>query len=183
MLVCASSLDQRAGECARDMQPMFTDCYCTQFRRTSGALTKIYDEALEPAGLRITQFSLLRSLARIGTATLTQLADESALDLTTISRNVKLLVERGWVDVLPGDKDKREKRLNLNESGKAAVKDAMPQFRKAQGRIEKHMKSYLRGPTEAQLIEALETLQQAARGDIKAASLPSKRKSRSTRPK
>ena len=181
MLVCASYLDRFTEEPALDMQPMFTDCYCTQFRRTSGALTKIYDEALEPVGLRITQFSLLRSLGRIGIATITQLADESALDLTTISRNVKLLIERGWVDVLPGEKDKREKRLNLNASGKAAVKNAMPQFRKAQGRIEKHIKSYLRGPTEAQLIEALETLQKAARSDLEVASNAPKRKSRSTR--
>lgn len=163
------------------MQPMFTDCYCTQFRRTSGALTKIYDEALDPVGLRITQFSLLRSLSRIGVATITQLAEESALDLTTISRNVKLLIERGWVDVLPGEKDKREKRLNLNENGRAAVKNAMPQFRKAQGRIEKHMKSYLRGPTEAQLIEALETLQKAARSDLKVDGNAPKRKAQRAR--
>src|SRR6201995_3495375 len=179
MLVCASCPDRFTEEPAPDMQPMFTDCYCTQFRRTSGALTKIYDEALEPVGLRITQFSLLRSLGRIGIATITQLADESALDLTTISRNVKLLIERGWVDVLPGEKDKREKRLSWNENGKAAVKNAMPQFRKAQGHIEKHMKNYLRGPTEAQLIEALETLQKAAKSDLKVEA--PKRKSRSMR--
>lgn len=148
------------------MPPLFTDCYCTQFRRTSGALTKIYDEALEPAGLRITQFSLLRGLGRLGTATITQLADESALDLTTISRNVKLLIERGWVDVLPGDKDKREKRLSLNRDGTSAVKNALPQFRKAQARIEKHMKNYLRGPTEPRLIQALETLQKAAQSAL-----------------
>jgi len=160
------------------MHPLFTDCYCTQFRRTSGALTKIYDEALEPVGLRITQFSLLRGLGRLGSATLTQLAEESALDLTTISRNAKLLVERGWVDVLPGEKDRREKRLSLNESGKAAVKNAMPQFRKAQHRIEKHMKNYFRGPTEARLIEALETLQRAARDELEPNSPPRSRKAR-----
>jgi len=45
---------------------MFTDCYCTKFRRASNALTRIYDAALRPVGLRITQFSLLRSLARLG---------------------------------------------------------------------------------------------------------------------
>jgi len=39
-----------------------------------------------------------------------------------------------------------------------------PVFR-AQSRIEKHMKDYVRGPTEAQLIEALETLQKAARNE------------------
>src|ERR1700749_3213204 len=137
MFVYASYLDGFSEEPARNMQPMFTDCYCTQFRRTSGALTKIYDEALEPVGLRITQFSLLRSLGRIGIATIAQLAAESALDLTTISRNVKLPIKRGWVDGLPGEQDRREKRLNLNEKGRAAVKNAMPQFRKVQGRIEK----------------------------------------------
>jgi DNA-binding MarR family transcriptional regulator len=160
------------------MQPLFTDCYCTQFRRTSGALTRIYDRALEPVGLRITQFSLLRGLGRLGTATLTQLAEESALDLTTISRNAKLLIERGWVDVLAGEKDKREKRLSLHESGKAAVKKAMPQFRRAQSRVEKHIKDYFRGPTAAQVIEALETLQEAARNELEPNDPPRGRKVR-----
>jgi DNA-binding MarR family transcriptional regulator len=143
--------------------PLFTDCYCTQFRRTSGALTRIYDEALKPAGLRITQFSLLRGLGRLGPATVTQLAEESALDLTTISRNVKLLVDIGWIETSAGDKDKREKILRLSESGQKIIKRALPYFNKAQRRIEGQMRKYLRTPTESQLLEALQGLQGAAR--------------------
>jgi DNA-binding MarR family transcriptional regulator len=141
---------------------MFTDCYCTQFRRASGALTKIYDEELRPVRLRISQFSLLRGLGRLGKATLTQLADESALDLTTISRNVKQLTELGWVDVLPGERDKREKVLSLNEVGREVIKKAMPHWRKAQKRVEAHMKHFLKLPTAERLLEALETLQKTS---------------------
>jgi DNA-binding MarR family transcriptional regulator len=138
---------------------MFTDCYCTQFRRASNALTRIYDEALRPAGLRITQFSLLRALSRLGEATVTQLSVEAALDLTTISRNVKLLVESGWVDVLPAG---REKVLKLNNLGKNAIQNAMPHWAEAQDRVEAYMKKFLKTPTNARLLQALEALQQAA---------------------
>jgi DNA-binding MarR family transcriptional regulator len=33
------------------------------------AVTQLYDEALRPSGLRVTQFSILASIARAGAAT------------------------------------------------------------------------------------------------------------------
>src|ERR1700761_6488857 len=78
---------------------MFTDCYCTQFRRSANQLTGIYDEALRPVGLKITQFSLLRAIERLGAATYNEIAAEAALDKTTISRNLKVLINAGWVTV------------------------------------------------------------------------------------
>jgi DNA-binding MarR family transcriptional regulator len=138
---------------------MFTDCYCTQFRRASNGLTRIYDNALRPQGLRITQFSLLRGLGRLGQATLTELSDEAALDRTTMSRNVKVLIDAGWIDAIPGEKDGREKILKLNDRGRKTIQDAMPAWSKAQSRVEKYLKQYLKTPTNKQLIEALEALQ------------------------
>jgi DNA-binding MarR family transcriptional regulator len=138
---------------------MFTDCYCTQFRRASHGLTRIYDNALRPQGLRITQFSLLRGLGRLGQATLTELSDEAALDRTTMSRNVKVLIDAGWIDAIPGEKDGREKILKLNDRGRKMIRDAMPAWSKAQSRVEKYLKQYLKTPTNKQLIEALEALQ------------------------
>lgn len=140
---------------------MFTDCYCTQFRRASNALTRIYDDALRPIGLRITQFSLLRGLARLGEATLTQLAAELAVDRTTMSRNSKVLIERGWVDIVSAD-DKREKVLVLSNAGRKMIEKAMPYWSKAQVQIEADTKKFLKTPTNDQLLQALETLQQAA---------------------
>ncbi len=139
---------------------MFTDCYCTQFRRASNALTQIYDAALKPVGLRITQFSLLRSLARLGQATSTQVAAELSLDRTTISRNVKLLIDAGWVDVVEAD-DKRERVLTLTRAGQKMIADALPYFKKAQQQVERDAKDFVKTSSQGGLLEALEKLQQA----------------------
>jgi DNA-binding MarR family transcriptional regulator len=141
---------------------MFTDCYCTQFRRASNALTNIYDAALKPVGLRITQFSLLRSLGRLGAATSTEIAAELSLDRTTISRNVKVLIDAGWVDVVEAEDDKRERILSLNKAGQKIIADALPHFRKAQKTVEAGTQRFLRTTGSNQLLEALETLQRAA---------------------
>ena len=143
---------------------MFTDCYCTQFRRASNSLTKIYDDALRPVGLRITQFSLLRALGRLGAATSTQLATEVALDRTTISRNVKLLIDAGWVDVEEAA-DKRERLLALNKAGQLAIKKAMPYWMNAQRKVEKGTERFMLTPTNDRLLEALEELQATADRD------------------
>jgi DNA-binding MarR family transcriptional regulator len=137
---------------------MFTDCYCTQFRRSANALTSIYDEALRPVGLKITQHTLLRGLDRLGSATYNEIAAELSLDKTTISRNIKLLIDAGWVDV-SSDDDARYKLASLSTAGKRVLKDAEPHWRAAQTQVEKELKKYLKGPARNVLLEALETLQ------------------------
>jgi DNA-binding MarR family transcriptional regulator len=141
------------------MKPMYTDCYCTQLRRASSGFTKIYDDALRPQGLRITQFSMLRGLARLKEATLSELSEELALDRTTMSRGVKLLIEAGWVDAATGEKDGREKILTLSDRGKKKLSDAMPSWSKAQHKIEAHLSEYVKSPTNKRISEALEALQ------------------------
>ncbi|QBY56296.1 MarR family transcriptional regulator (plasmid) [Cupriavidus oxalaticus] len=138
---------------------MFTECYCTQFRRSANALTGIYDDALRPVGLKITQLSLLRALDRLGAATYKEIAAEVALDKTTISRNIKLLIDSGWVTI-SGEEDARYKVAKLSPSGIRMLRDAEPHWRNAQTQVEREMKKFLKGPAKAALLEALETLQQ-----------------------
>jgi DNA-binding MarR family transcriptional regulator len=137
---------------------MFTECYCTQFRRSANALTSIYDEALRPVGLKITQLTLLRGLDRLGSATYNEIAAELSLDKTTISRNIKLLIDAGWVEV-SSDEDARYKLAKLSPTGARVLKEAEPYWRAAQAQVEKELKKYLKGPAKNVLLEALETLQ------------------------
>ena len=102
---------------------MYTDCYCTQFRRSARALTVIYDAALRTEGIRITQLSLLRALNRLGAATLQELAKEVVLNKTTISRNVKLLDTAGWVE-FESTGDLRKKLVKLSSDGKEKLAKA-----------------------------------------------------------
>ena len=68
-----------------------TPCACSTLRRAARAVTAAYDAALAPSGLRITQFGILRKLARLGPLPVTRLAAEAALDRSTMGRNLNPL--------------------------------------------------------------------------------------------
>ncbi len=137
---------------------MFTDCYCTQFRRSANALTGVYDDALRPVGLKITQFSLLRALERLDAATYTEIAGEVGLDKTTISRNLKLLIDAGWVNVT-SEADARVKVARLSKEGAEKLRSAEPYWRRAQNRVERDVQRFMKGAAKERLLEALESLQ------------------------
>src|SRR5215467_12903418 len=79
-----------------------TPCACGRLRRATRALTQLYDDAMASADLRVTQFSLLRTLARSGPMRISELAAAQLLDRTALSRNLDPLVERGLVEIAPG---------------------------------------------------------------------------------
>ncbi len=142
---------------------MYTDCYCTQFRRSANALTRIYDDALRPIGLKITQFSLLRALERLGPSTSTALATEVALERSTISRNAKILIDAGWIDVREGSHDLRERILELSRAGRKKLADALPHWAVAQRQVEQGTEIFMNAESgDHQLISALERLQAQA---------------------
>jgi DNA-binding MarR family transcriptional regulator len=67
-----------------------------------GRLTQLYDDLMAPSGLRVTQFSLLGTLATHGPARMSDLARRLLLDRTALSRTLDPLVERGLVAITPG---------------------------------------------------------------------------------
>jgi len=58
----------------RETTPDSAACACGRLRRATRALTQLYDDAMAPAGLRVTQFSLLRTLASTGALRMNALA-------------------------------------------------------------------------------------------------------------
>ncbi len=77
-------------------------CACGRLRRATRALTQLYDDLMEPSGLRVTQFSLLRTLERTGPQRITALAATALLDRTALTRTLDPLVEQGFVAIVPG---------------------------------------------------------------------------------
>ena len=55
-------------------------CVCSTLRMVSRAVTQLYDDILRPSGVRVTQFSILASIARGGEANLRQLEAALAID-------------------------------------------------------------------------------------------------------
>lgn len=110
-------------------------CTCSALRRATRALTAAYDAALKPAGLRVTQFAILRHLHRLGPIPVSRLAAEAALERTTMGRNLDPLKRRGLVAIAPGATDPRARIVSLTAAGHAALAAATPYWREAQARI------------------------------------------------
>ncbi len=142
--------------------PLAVACACGRMRRATRALTQLYDDEMAPAGLRVTQFSLLRTLAREGPMRIGALAATSLLDRTALSRNLDPMVARGFVEIEPGS-DARTRNVALTRAGTTALKAAEPHWRRAQARVAKRL-----GATKLEtLIETLaeiETLHPAPAG-------------------
>lgn len=111
------------------------ECTCLHIRRTSLAVSKLYDGFLAPSGLNNSQFSLLRHIDRFGPASVSDLAAKMQFDRTTLVRNLKAVEREGWVADLAG-KGNRNRRLVLTEKGKAVYTDAERLWRRAQEHLE-----------------------------------------------
>lgn len=111
-------------------------CLCANLRRVTRAVTAAYDAALRPLSLRITQFSILRILERLGPVGVTRLAAEAALDRSTMGRNLDPLERRGLVRLTVNAADQRERVAALTAEGRAALAAALPLWRAAQTRVE-----------------------------------------------
>jgi DNA-binding MarR family transcriptional regulator len=75
-------------------------------KRVDRVVTRIYDQELRKAGLEITQFGLLTALAATGEANQKRLSAGFAMDSTTLTRTLGLLLKQGWVRVSRG-RDRR----------------------------------------------------------------------------
>jgi DNA-binding MarR family transcriptional regulator len=121
-----------------DLPLIHTKCACTRVRRAARALTDAYDAALQPLGLKVTQFSLLRTIARMETPSLTRLAHEMALDRSTLGRNVNLLQREGLVRLSEGN-DLRERSVALTPRARRLLERAVPLWERAQQRVERSL--------------------------------------------
>jgi DNA-binding MarR family transcriptional regulator len=109
-------------------------CACGRLRRAARALTQLYDDLMAPSGLRVTQFSLLRALAREGSSKMSDLAETLLLDRTALSRTLDPLAGRGLVAVVPGE-DARTRVVSLTRAGEKAIRAAEPHWARAQAQV------------------------------------------------
>lgn len=120
---------------SQDLPSTDSPCTCAALRRAARAVTSRYDDALRPTGLRITQFAILRLLARLGPMPVTRLAAEAELGRSTMGRNLDPLERRGLVRVSVGEADARERQAELTDAGRDAIEAALPFWRAAQDDI------------------------------------------------
>lgn len=112
------------------------NCTCFGLRKAARAVTQMYDQALRPTGLRATQLSLLVAVERAGPCAVRALAERMVMDRTTLTRNLKPLLDRGLLERVAGA-DRRRHPIAITAKGRAALTRALPYWREAQARMAK----------------------------------------------
>jgi len=111
--------------------PALGPCACLQFRRTSRAVSALYDHFLSSASLTVTQYALLVSIARAQAISRTVLAAKLGMERTTLTRNLRPL-ERGGLVTQKSGADLRERILRLTASGQRRLDRSFPHWEAAQ---------------------------------------------------
>lgn len=110
-------------------------CTCANLRRAARAVTRAYNHELKAVGIEITQFTLLMTLDTAGKIPQGRLGRVVGLDSTTLTRMLDLLKKRGWVQAEEG-LDRRFRIFSMTATGQKKFRQAMPHWKRAQGRLE-----------------------------------------------
>ena len=111
-----------------------TECVGLRIRMIARSITRAYDEALRPIGLKITQFTLMVVIKRGAPESISQLADILAMERTTLTRNLQLLERDGLVELGP-EGYRRARMIKLTPLGETKLEEALPIWRSTQNRV------------------------------------------------
>lgn len=82
-------------EKVRICQEILASCASINLRRFSRLVTNEYNEALRPTGLRTTQLAVLVAIGAAHKQSLTDIAEILSMDISTLTRSVAILEEKG----------------------------------------------------------------------------------------
>ncbi len=116
-------------------RPSTSGCTCLRFRKAARRVSQIYDQHLEPFGLTITQYGLLAHVRTHDGIGIGALAVKLVMDPTTLTRNLRPLVKRGFVVMAPNPQDRRNRNLHLTDAGRAEYLAARTGWEAAQKQI------------------------------------------------
>jgi len=106
-------------------------CIAVRLRLLNRVVTNLYDDALRPLGLKVSQLNILIVTAKLGLARPAQVCDLLQLDASALSRNVERMRAHGWLEVVP-DEDARTQPFRLTALGRRLIDKAVPAWEKAQ---------------------------------------------------
>jgi DNA-binding MarR family transcriptional regulator len=122
-----------------DLTDIINDCACLKVRTASRAVTRFYDDAFRPMGLRATQLSVLVAVAFCEAVSIASLSRNLGMDRSTLTRNLRPLEEKGLVALGP-EGHHRSRTLSVTSKGDQLVRKALPLWEKTQKKLREQLK-------------------------------------------
>src|SRR5438067_1422371 len=140
--ICIYKYMRRPGPKMTDRDPtsracdaIARECIAVRLRLLNRVVTNLYDDALRPVGLKVSQLNILVVTAKLGLARPAKVCDVLHLDASTLSRNVERMRAKGWLEVVPGE-DARTQPFRLTAQGAKLLQRAVPAWERAQRQAE-----------------------------------------------
>jgi DNA-binding MarR family transcriptional regulator len=151
-----------ALQAAAQEQPQ--GCTNLKLRQLMRAVAQHYDAEVGKSGLRGTQYSLLSYVVRLGPARPADLARAMKLDPSTLSRNLRPLIDAGWITLSAGA-DARSRLIAATDAGREKRSEAQRRWKVAQQGINRRLGPATVVALHGLLDQCLESLQQDVTDD------------------
>ena len=112
-------------------------CLIARARLISRVVTNIFDEELRALGLVSSQHTLLGSIMRLGMATRAEIGRANHIDRSTLTRNLKVMMDAGWIEEVADQAHGRQRPLRLSKAGEDLLFASIPAWRAGQHRAAK----------------------------------------------
>src|SRR5262245_1278587 len=113
------------------IETIVRECIAVRVRLLNRVVTSLYDDALRPLGLKVSQLNILVAAAKLGRARPAVVCEILQLDTSTLSRNVERMRKNGWIETVADD-DARMQPFRLTAKGRRLLDRAVPAWRQAQ---------------------------------------------------
>lgn len=117
-------------------------CIAFNLRRATRIVTRRYEEALRPLGMKAFQFTALAALTEYDTLPQLAFADLFGMDVSTVNRNTRAMERKGWITYTDDPQDGRKKHVAITKEGRRVFAEAAPLWEKAQAETRALMTGY-----------------------------------------
>jgi DNA-binding MarR family transcriptional regulator len=138
MMATDRSANDRPKQHMITEREILENCACHKARAAARAVTRAYDEALRPVGLRATQLAVLVAVAMNDAISINALAEFMGMDRTTLTRNLRPLEKEGLVG-RSSEGWRRSRALAITNKGRLRLRQALPLWSRAQHALKKRL--------------------------------------------
>jgi DNA-binding MarR family transcriptional regulator len=111
-------------------------CNCTSLRKATRRISQLYDQALAPTGMKITQRAILAQIDRSEITHVGLLAEALVMDSGALAHTLKPLERGGLIAVEVDPADRRHRVIRLTEQGRAKLAETNALWAQAEKNFE-----------------------------------------------
>jgi DNA-binding MarR family transcriptional regulator len=104
-------------------------------RLAARRISAFLNRRMQESGLSLAQFGLIAQIAAARDDALSELAERTGLDQSTLSRNLQVLEAAGLIEIATGEKDARRRAVWLTEKGALSLEAGLVDWKRAHGEL------------------------------------------------